>query len=32
MQEFPQRLKNFLWNAELVRIYNAEHSKEPSKV
>ena len=32
MQEFPQRLKNFLRNAELVRDYNAEHSKEPSKV
>ena len=32
MQEFPQRLKNFLRNAELVRDYNAEHSKKPSKV
>ena len=32
MQEFPQKLKNFLRNAELVRIYNAEHGKEPDEV
>lgn len=32
MQEFQQRLKIFQRNAEIVRQYNAKHSKQPDKV